>query len=272
MASKERKSIHYLQKLKDEGIPIVQHCPAMLSPLFVMAADMAGVDICRLRPSDGNGEDKVKYLTSYRQMARRIHINYVIDTVDHASKEDAVRKGAEYHAVGADSILPMGVNNENLKHMADNYIVVFGHVGAISGWQTMGAFGGFKRLGKTAEEALKIFKMAYEYQENGMKAMSIELTPIEVSNAVAKKLRVPVIAIAAGGACDGSEMVDADTFGLMAKPASHAKTYGYLLEFAVKTYSAWGEDVRSGSYPTDDNGVHMDEQELEKFLDLIDQY
>jgi 3-methyl-2-oxobutanoate hydroxymethyltransferase len=106
-----------------------------------------------------------------------------------------------------------------------------------------------------------------------MKAMSIELVPIEVSNAVAKKMRVPVIGIAAGGACDGSEMVDADIFGLMASPASHAKTYNYLLEFAVNTYGAWANDVRTGAYPTDENGgVHMDEQELEKFLDLIDKY
>lgn len=46
---------------------------------------------------------------------------------------------------------------------------------------------------------MEVFKMGYEYQENGMMAMTIELTPIEVTNAIAKKLRVPVISIAAGG-------------------------------------------------------------------------
>jgi 3-methyl-2-oxobutanoate hydroxymethyltransferase len=272
MASKSRKTIHYLQKLKDEGTPIVQHCPSMLSPVFTMAADMAGVDICRLPPSDGVAENKAKFIGATRQMAPRIHINYVVDTVDHASKEDALRNGAIYHSAGADSLLPMGINNETLKFMADNYCTIYGHVGAISGWQTLGAFGGYKRLGKTAEEALKVYKMAYEYQENGMKAMSIELVPIEVSNIVAKKMRVPVIGIAAGGACDGSEMVDADLFGLMASPASHAKTYGYLMEFAVGAYSAWANDVRTAAYPTDDCGVHMDEAELAKFIDLVDKF
>jgi 3-methyl-2-oxobutanoate hydroxymethyltransferase len=53
MAVKGRKTIHYLQKLKDEGKPIVQHCPSMLGPIFTMAAGMAGVDICRLPPSSG---------------------------------------------------------------------------------------------------------------------------------------------------------------------------------------------------------------------------
>jgi 3-methyl-2-oxobutanoate hydroxymethyltransferase len=272
MASKSRKTIHYLQKLKDEGTPIVQHCPSMLSPVFTMAADMAGVDIGRRPPTDGVAENKAKFVGATRQMARRIHINYVMDTVDHAAKEDALRNGAIYHSAGADSLLPMGINNETLKFMADNYCTIYGHVGAISGWQTLGAFGGYKRLGKTAEEALKVYKMAYEYQENGMKAMSIELVPIEVSNIVAKKMRVPVIGIAAGGACDGSEMVDADLFGLMASPASHAKTYGYLMEFATKVYGEWANDVRTAAYPTDDCGVHMDEKELEKFVDMVDKF
>jgi 3-methyl-2-oxobutanoate hydroxymethyltransferase len=278
LASKSRKTIHYLQKLKDEGTPIVQHCPAMVGPLFTMAADMAGVDVCRLPPGEGSRDPdeivkrSMEFIGQHRGMAPRIHINYCMQTASYVSKEDGLKYGARAHEAGADSVNPMGINNEILKYMADNYVVVYGHVGAISGWQTMGAFGGYRRLGKTAEDALRIFKMAYEYQENGMKAMSIELVPIEVSNAVAKKMRVPVIGIAAGGACDGSEMVDGDTFGLMSSPATHAKTYAYFLEFAVGAYSAWANDVRTGTYPTDATGVHMDEKELEKFLGLIDKF
>ena len=278
LADKNRKTIHYLQKLKDEGTPIVQHCPTFMTPLFTMAADMAGVDICRLPPAPGAVTPEmamdraVEHIGSHRQMAPRIHINYVVETQAFVSKKAALYNGAKYHVAGADSMLMMGISNKTLKHVSDNYVVVYGHVGAISGWQTMGAFGGYKRLGKTAEEALKVYKMAYEYQENGMKAMSVELVPIEVSNTIAKKMRVPVIGIAAGGACDGSEMVDADTFGLMASPASHAKTYANLLKFAFDAYSALGNDVRSGAYPEDTHGVHMDEAELEKFLDAVDKF
>ena len=55
-------------------------------------------------------------------------------------------------------------------------------------------------MGKTAEDAMAIFRQVYEYQGNGMVGMTIEMTPREVTNAIAKKLRVPVIAVAAGGA------------------------------------------------------------------------
>ena len=277
MAKTGRKTIHYLQRLKDEGTHIVQHCPSMLGPMFTMAAEMAGIDICRLPPGNGRiGPDEalkraMEWIGENRSVAPRIHINYVTDTIAFTSKEDALANFSRFHIAGADSVLPMGINNETLEYVAKNHVIVYGHVGAISGWQTMGNYGGYKLLGKTAEDAMKIFRQAYEYQESGMKAMSIELTPAEVSNAIAKKLRVPVINIAAGGACDGSEMVDADLFGLMAKPATHAKTYSYLLKFAAETYGAWANDVRTGEYPEYKHGFHMDERELDKFLNELEQ-
>ena len=271
MAVKGRKTIHYLQQLKDEGKKIVQHCPSPFGPLFVMAANMAGVDVCRLPPKQAymTPEDGIKYaagyIGSFRSVAPQIHLNYVADTEAFAEKHAALANFAKFHTAGADSILPMGVNNDTLKFVSDNHTIVFGHVGALSGWQTMGVHGGYKRLGKTAEDALKIYRTAYEYQENGMKAMTIELTPIEVSNAIAKKLRIPVINIAAGGACDGCETVDGDTFGLMAKPATHAWTHDSFMKFAFEAYRAWSDDVRSGKYPEDKHGWHMDADELEKF-------
>jgi 3-methyl-2-oxobutanoate hydroxymethyltransferase len=278
LAQKGRKSITYLQDLKNKGIPIVQMCPAGRDPYWVMAADMAGCDICRLPPqlfqgpTEGPGGTIAlapAYIASYRRVARHIHINYVMQTATHASKEDALRYGSQFMAAGADSLLPMGVNNEILKYMADNHLVVYGHVGALSGWQTL-KWGTYNRLGKTAEDAMRVFRQAYEYQENGMMAMSIELTPIDVTNAIAKKLRVPVIAIAAGGGADGSEMVDSDIFDMMASPASHAKSYANFFKWASDAYGAWANDVRTKAYPEEKHGFRMEEKELEKFLNALE--
>ncbi len=46
-ASKTRKSLYYLQKMKDRGEKIVQMCPAELGPIFALAAEMVGCDILR---------------------------------------------------------------------------------------------------------------------------------------------------------------------------------------------------------------------------------
>lgn len=283
MGCKNRKTINYLQQCKDEGKKIVQHCPSMLSPIFSMAASMADVDIARLQPAvhqqgAAKGiENSDAYIKSYRAMAPFLHLNYVTDTAAFYSKWEALKNFSNFHQSDVDSILPMGINNETLKYVADNHCIIYGHAGALSGWQTNGLYGGYKKLGKTAEAAMKVYQQAYEYQENGMKAVSIELTPGEVSAAIAKKLRIPVIGIASGCTggdvdVDGYEMVDGDLFGLMAKPAMHARTYGNLLEFATGVYGKWVNDVRTNAYPAEENGWHMDPAELEKFNEMVEKF
>lgn len=278
-ASKSRKSLAFLQKKKDNGEKIVQMCPAELGPVFGMAAELADCDILRtpsllsLRNS-ARLEDELLTgsltIQKYREYTSIIHINWYMPAATYADKSLAVRWGAEWVFDGADSMLPMGVTNDVLKFMSDNYVPTYGHIGAISGWQTNAT--GYKKVGRTAEDAFRIFKWGYEYQENGMGGMTIELTPMEVSEAIAKKLRVPVVSIAAGAPCDGSEMVDMDTFGMMPKPASHAKTYAQLMPFLCQAYAAWANDVRTGAYPEEKNGYHMDPEELEKFNTMMDNF
>ena len=278
-ASKSRKNLAYLQKMKDNGEKIVQMCPAELGPFFAMAAEMVGCDICRipsmmsLRTSARLDEDLINCgltIQKFREYTKIIHINFYMPTPTYATKDKAVRWAAEWVFDGADSMLPMGITNDVLKHMTDNYVPVYGHIGAISGWQTNAT--GYKRVGKTAEDAFRVFKWGYEYQENGMGGMTIELTPMEVSQAIAEKLRVPVVSIAGGAPCDGSEMVDMDTFGVMPKPASHSKTYAQLLPFLCDAYGDWADDVRDGVYPEEKHGYHMDPTELEKFKDMMDKF
>jgi 3-methyl-2-oxobutanoate hydroxymethyltransferase len=168
--------------------------------------------------------------------------------------------------------MPMGVTNETLKYMADNYVPVIGHVGCLSGWQSMW-HGGYARIGKTAETAMDVFRMAYEYQENGMVAMTIEMTSREATNLIAKKLRVPVIEVAAGGAADGSELVIFDLLGF--QPVStmpkHAKYYREFFEDGIKAFAEFDADVKNETYPAEEHGWGMDAQVFEKFANELEQ-
>ena len=82
---KGRKTINYLQKLKDEGTPIVQMCPGPRDQFWTMAAEMADVDICRLTvPGDGSDPEMQIKLAPYwikcvRNAAKIIHINFYMD-------------------------------------------------------------------------------------------------------------------------------------------------------------------------------------------------
>ena len=95
-ASKSRKNLAYLQKMKDNGEKIVQMCPAELGPFFAMAAEMVGCDICRipsmlsLRSSSRLDEEMVACsltIQKFREYTKIIHINFYMPTPTYATKD-----------------------------------------------------------------------------------------------------------------------------------------------------------------------------------------
>ncbi len=276
LINKGRKTIWHIQKMKDKGKKIVQVSPANCDPLFSMMMEMAGVDIIRYTAPGENvkqrGENLAWWTREIRKVAPNVCLNAYLQTWQYADKYTALKEASIVSADGADTVICMGMTNETLKYLSDNHIAVFGHVGVLSGWQT-GKFGGYRKVGKTAEDAMAIFRQAYEYQENGMMGMTVEMTPREVTNAIAKKLRVPVVAVAAGGAADGSELVMFDLLGMMPsdKMGIHAKVYGDLIKYCASAFKAFADDVRGEVYPAEENGWSMDEAELDKFMNALEQ-
>ena len=272
----KRKTIWHLQEMKEKGEKIVQICPVHNDPLFSMFCEYAGVDVIRyIAPGETTlmrGANIFWWTREIRKLAPNINLNAVLMSHQTPDKHTAYKNAVTLFEDGADSVLIMGIKNDMLKFLSDNHVPVWGHAGILSGWQT-GMYGGYRRVGKTAEDALAIFRQAYEYAENGMVGMTIEMTPREVTDAIAKKLRVPVISVAAGGAADGCELVHYDLFGLMPpdKMGKHAKVYGKLFDFCVGAYKAFADDVRSGGYPQEEHGWGMDEAELDKFMNTLEQ-
>jgi 3-methyl-2-oxobutanoate hydroxymethyltransferase len=273
--SQQRQTIWHLQKMKDEGKKISMVGTAACDPLWVCACQAAGVNFVRYTAPGESSEARAKMMGPQTRMIRKlapnICLNAVMQSSMHADKYTAVKEAGYLLSDGADSVLCMGITNDTLKYMADNYIPVFGHVGVLSGWQT-GQFGGYRRVAKTAESALALFRMSYEYQENGMFGMTIEMSPREVTNLIAKKLRVPVIQVAAGGAADGSELVIYDLLGF--QPVStmpkHAKHYRSYFEDGVKAFAEFDADVKAEIYPAEEHGWSMDEKEFEIFANEIE--
>jgi 3-methyl-2-oxobutanoate hydroxymethyltransferase len=275
LVNQGRQTPWHIQKMKDEGRMITMVGTAYLDPMFTMMAEKAGANIVRYtapaESPEARGENMLWWTRMQRKMAPNIHLNAVMQTHQYSDPATAVKAGSLLMANGADSVMPMGITNEVLKAMSDNYIPVFGHVGCLSGWQT-GRFGGYRRVGKTAEDALAIYRQAYEYQENGMVGMTIEMTSAEVSNAIAKKLRIPVVSVATSGCADGSEMVIFDLIGLLPPEmmAKHSKAYASVLMDVIKGTAAFVSDVQNKTYPAPENGWNMDEKELDIFLNKLE--
>lgn len=270
-----RQTVWHLQKMKDEGKRISMVGTAYLDPVFTMMCEKAGINLVRFTaPGESSGmrAENIKWWTRMqRKMAPNICLNAVMQTQQYGDPVTAVKEASEIVADGADSVLCMGVTNEVQKAMSDNHIAVFGHVGCLSGWQT-GRHGGYRRVGKTAEDAMAVYRQAMEYQENGMVGMTIEMTNKEVTNAVAKKLRVPVIGVATSGEADGSEIVIFDLLGFLPPEAmaKHSKAYASYLMDGIKGLATFDAEVKNKVYPKDENGWNMEEKELDKFMNMIE--
>ena len=274
--SQQRTTIWHLQKMKDEGQLISMVGTGPCDALWVAACERAGVNFVRYtapgETSDQREQNMIFHTRAIRKMAPNICLNAVMQASSYADMYSAVKMGSILMAEGADCVMPMGVTNDTLKYMTEHYVPVFGHVGCLSGWHSIW-FGGYRRVGKTAEDAMKVFRQAYEYQENGMIGMTIEMSSRELTNAIAKKLRVPVIQVAAGGVADGSELVIYDLLGF--QPVStmpkHAKYYRSYFEDSIQAFSEFNSDVKNQVYPAQEHGWGMDEKEFDKFLNELDQ-
>ncbi len=53
--------------------------------------------------------------------------------------------------------------------------------------------------------------------------------------------------------------------------SQHAKTYANVIGSCIQGASAFNEEVKNGIYPPADNGWSMDEKELDKFMNLLEQ-
>ena len=274
--SQQRKTVWHLQKMKNEGKLISMVGSGPVDALWIAACEKAGVDLVRYTAPGESAvqreENMYWHTRQIRKMAPNICLNAVMQTQSYADKYTAVKTASILMQDGADCVLPMGVTNDTLKYMSDNYIPVFGHVGCLSGWQSTW-FGGYRRVGKTAGDAMEIFRQAYEYQENGMIGMTIELSSRQLTDAIAKKLRIPVIGIAAGGVGDGSELVIYDLLGFMPTSTmpSHAKWYRSFFEDSMKAFAEFDTEVKEKAYPAEQHGWDMDEAEFDKFMNELEQ-
>lgn len=152
---------------------------------------------------------------------------------------------------------------EQIKAITKAGIPVCAHIGLTP--QSVNAFGGFKVQGKTAEAAQQMIDDALAVQEAGAFAVVLECVPAKLAAIISEKLGIPTIGIGAGAGCDGQVLVYQDMLALFSdfKPkfVKHFGTIGPQMTAAFKTYD---EEVKAGTFPSEEHTFKIDEEALEK--------
>ena len=110
---------------------------------------------------------------------------------------------------GADSVKLEGAKVEVIQHLVGNDIAVVGHAGLTP--QTARSF---SKVGRTEQEAKRVFEDACAIQAAGAFMIILEHIPYELGAEITEDLTIPTIGIGAGPDCDGQVLVINDALGL----------------------------------------------------------
>jgi len=183
-----------------------------------------------------------------------------------ASDEQAVRTAQRFvkeGGVDAVKIERGGTTTQRARAIVAAGIPVMGHVGLTP--QSVGALGGYRAQGRTAEAALRVAADARALEEAGCFALVFEAIPSDATAAIVPQLSVPVIGIGAGPSVDGQVLVFHDLLGIHeGHQARFVKRYAELGQATIDGIRAYADEVRSGAYPAPEHGYAMATGEAER--------
>ncbi|MDA7966439.1 3-methyl-2-oxobutanoate hydroxymethyltransferase [Ruegeria sp.] len=190
------------------------------------------------------------------------------EIMDHAF--DMMRKGADmYYTLRSFDVM---------EALAKEGIPVQSHIGLIPTFSHY--CGGLRGWGRTADEAMEIYRTLKRMEDVGVFAVEAECIAEEVLEAVNDKTSIVTFSLGSGNAGDAIFSFVSDICGEASeedKPPKHAHAFGNLQRLhdqvrAERTAAmgAFGSAVRDGSFPYPQNNIRMHADEKDKFLEALD--
>ena len=274
----KRKKLTVYDYLKCKG-------KRQLSVLFVhnaeeaRAAEEAGIDmICTSHdaPQFGifNSFDELKRIreaapTCFMQSGTANNI---------ASEYDAMKVSHKYLEIGADVIYGGNWSYKIIRGLRDENIPINSHVGLVPGKATW--IGGFRAIGKTADEAVGVLQHTMELQEAGAIGVELEVVPPRVAEVITKKVDIMTLSMGSGSGCDGQYLFANDVLGYTdGHTPRHArvyrdfkKEYAKLQEQRILAFKEFHDDTINKNFNDPKITVGIEDNEFDKFLELSNKF
>ena len=187
-----------------------------------------------------------------------------------ATAEDYLRVAFHYAAIGGDAYY-CAASYDIQRTLADNHIPVVGHIGLIPSYIS---WTGWRAVGKTADEALALWRHAQKLEEIGVFGAELEVVPDRVAKYLSENSSLIMLGMGAGKYADAQYLFTEDVcgYGKNHKPR-HGKVYRNLgpeldriQTERIAAFTEFKGDVASGTYPAPEHVVPMKDEEMEAFL------
>jgi len=210
-----------------------------------------------------------------REAAPKTHLMSAAPERSFATADEAVRAAYKLLSIGCDSFY---TNNSTdiIKALYREKVPVISHVGLIPGHANW--IGGFRAIGKTADEALGVLEHALELDNAGAIAVELEVVPTKVAEIITKKVNLLTISMGSGSYCDGQYLFSQDILGYnKGHIPRHSRIYrDFNKEFEklhherVTAYKEFISDTENKKFNDSKITVSIEDKEYDNFLNLVD--
>ena len=212
-----------------------------------------------------------------REAAPNTHLMSAAPERSFATADEAVRAAYKLLSIGCDSFY---TNNSTdiIKALYREKVPVISHVGLIPGHANW--LGGFRAIGKTADEALGVLEHALELDNAGAIAVELEVVPTKVAEIITKKVNLLTISMGSGSYCDGQYLFSQDILGYnKGHIPRHSRIYrDFNNEFEklhqerVTAYKEFISDTENKKFNDPKITVSIEDKEYDHFLNLVDKF
>ncbi|MBF9036168.1 3-methyl-2-oxobutanoate hydroxymethyltransferase [Rhodobacterales bacterium HKCCE2091] len=187
-----------------------------------------------------------------------------------ATAEDYLRAAFHFSGLGGDCFY-CAASYDIQKVLCDNHVAVVGHIGLIPSYIT---WTGWRAVGKTADEAMKLWSHARRMEEIGVFGAELEVVPDRVAKYLTENTSLIMLGMGAGRYADAQYLFTEDVcgYGVNHKPR-HGKVYRDLgpeltriQQLRIAAFKDFRADVDNGGYPAAEHTVPIKDDEFDAFL------
>lgn len=203
------------------------------------------------------------------------HFQFGLEWGRHASATEALREAMEAMQCGAQSIY-CAMSPSVIEVLAHEGVPAIAHVGLVPPKATW--TGGFKAVGKTAEQALKLWCEVRDFENAGAFAVEIEVVPAPLAAEITRRTSLLTISLGSGAGCDAQYLFSSDLLGEnRGHFPRHAKAYrnfaaerDRMQTERIAAYREYIADIQNGAFPEPRHLVAMSEAEFDGFRETLE--
>ena len=215
------------------------------------------------------------FVPAVRAGSGQVFVTAAIDFSGAVTEDHLLRDALTALRAGADAVITAR-GLDSVRRLTHEDIPTMGHLGFVPKKSTL--YGGVRAVGKTAPEALDLWRAFQALEGAGAFAVECELIPAEVMRENHRRTGLATISLGSGPHADVQFVFTSDLCGESGRKPRHARAYADLASLQrqieaerVRALTEFRADVAAGQFPSDAEVSVVDADELAGFVAALDE-